>query len=135
MKPTNRRELLKDLGYAAIGGYLATSRGYAANETITVGCIGTGGRAQSLMRALAKIPGVRMAAVCDVWDTNLAAGKELADSQAFTSREYREILDRKDIDAALIGSPNHQHVPMMIAACSAGKDVYVEKPLTHRLEE
>ena len=87
------------------------------------------------MRALAKIPGVRMAAVCDVWDTNLAAGKQLADPQAFATKEYREILDRKDIDAVLIGTPNHQHVPMMIAACSAGKDIYVEKPLTHRLEE
>jgi predicted dehydrogenase len=135
MKSTNRRELLKDLGFAALGGYLATSRGYAANETITVGCIGTGGRTQGLMKALAKIPGVRMAAVCDVWDTHLAAGKELADPQAFATKEYREILDRKDIDAVLIGSPNHQHVPMMIAACSAGKDIYVEKPLTHRLEE
>jgi predicted dehydrogenase len=135
MKSTNRRQLLKDLGCAALGGYLATSRGYAANETITVGCIGTGGRTQGLMKALARIPGVRMAAVCDVWDTHLAAGKELADPQAFATKEYREILDRKDIDAVLIGTPNHQHVPMMIAACSAGKDIYIEKPLTHRLEE
>ena len=135
MKSTNRREHLKELGYAALGGYLATSRGYAANETITVGCIGTGGRAQGLMKALARIPGVRMAAVCDVWDTHLAEGKQLADPQAFATKEYREVLDRKDIDAVLIGSPNHQHVPMMIAACAAGKDIYVEKPLTHRLEE
>ncbi len=75
MKSTNRRELLKDLGYAALGGYLATSRGYAANETITVGCIGTGGRCQGLMKALAKIPGVRMAAVCDVWDTHPGGGQ------------------------------------------------------------
>ena len=135
MKSTNRRQLLKDLGYAALGGYLATSRGYAANETITVGCIGTGGRCQGLMRALARIPGVRMAAVCDVWDEHLDEGKQLADPQAFDTKEYREILDRKDIDAVVIGSPNHQHVPMMIAACSAGKDIYIEKPLTHRLEE
>ena len=132
---TNRRELLKGLGYAAVGGYLATSRGYAANETITVGCIGTGGRAQMLMRALAKIPGIRIAAVCDVWDQHLAAGKQLADPQAFATKEYRTLLDRKDIDAVVIGSPNHQHVPMLTAACSAGKDVYIEKPLTHRLEE
>ncbi|HEX4810636.1 MAG TPA: Gfo/Idh/MocA family oxidoreductase [Bryobacteraceae bacterium] len=135
MQSTNRRQYLKDLGLATMGGYLATSRGYAANETITIGCIGTGGRAQMLMKALQKIPGARMAAVCDVWDKNLAAGKALADPQASATKEYREILDRKDIDAVLIGSPNHQHVPMMTAAVSAGKDVYVEKPLTHHLEE
>lgn len=135
METTNRRQVLKGLGYAALGGYLATSRGFAANESITVGCIGTGGRAQALMKALAKIEGVRIAAVCDVWDKNLAAGQQLADPQAFATKEYREILERKDIDAVVIGSPNHQHVPMMIAACSAGKDVYIEKPLTHRLEE
>ena len=132
---TNRRELLKGLGYAAVGGYLGTSRGYAANETITVGCIGTGGRTRVLMKALARIPGVRIAAVCDVWDTNLATAKELADPQAFATKEYRQLLDRKDIDAVVIGSPNHQHVPMLTAACSAGKDVYIEKPLTHRLAE
>ena len=135
METIHRRQALKGIGYAALGGYLATSRGYAANETITVGCIGTGGRTQQLMRALAKIPGVRIAAVCDVWDTHLAAGKGLADPQALATKEYREILDRKDIDAVLIGTPNHQHVPMMIAACSAGKDIYIEKPLTHRMEE
>jgi predicted dehydrogenase len=135
MESTSRREVLKDLGYAALGGYLATSRGYAANETINIGCIGTGGRAQGLMKALAKIPGVRMIAVCDVWDKHLVEGKQLADAQAFATKEYREILDRKDIDAVLIGTPNHQHVRMMTAACSAGKDVYVEKPLTHRLDE
>jgi predicted dehydrogenase len=132
---TSRRGVLKNIAATAVGGYLATSRGYAANETISIGCIGTGGRAQGLMKALQKIPGARMIAVCDVWDDNLAAGKALADPQAFTTKDYRTILDRKDVDAVLIGTPNHQHVPMMVAAVSAGKDVYVEKPLTHRLEE
>ena len=135
MPTSNRRQVLTGLGYAALGGYLGTSRGYAANETISVGCVGTGGRAQGLLRSLAKIPGARITAVCDVWDDNLAAGKQLADPQAFATKDYRALLDRKDIDAVLIGTPNHQHVPMLIAACAAGKDVYVEKPLTHRLEE
>src|SRR5947209_7789024 len=103
----NRRQLLRDLATAATGGYVATRRGYAANETITVGCIGTGGRTQALMRALAKIPGARMAAVCDVWDANLAAGLKLASPDAFATKEYRQILDRKDIDAVVIGTPNH----------------------------
>jgi predicted dehydrogenase len=116
-------------------GYAATARGYAANETITVACIGTGGRCRRLMQSLATIPGVRMAAVCDVWDTHLAEGRKLADPQAATSKDFRALLDRKDIDAVLIGAPDHWHVPMTVAACQAGKDVYVEKPLTHDLSE
>jgi predicted dehydrogenase len=129
---SNRREVLRTL---VSGGFAASALGYAANETIRVGCIGTGGRTQALMKALARIPGAQMAAVCDVWDDNLARGRELAAAGAFATKDYRAILDRKDIDAVVIGTPNHQHVAMTVAACSAGKDVYVEKPLTHRLSE
>ncbi len=130
-----RREFLEKLGVGAAGlitaGYAATAKGYAANEEIAVGCIGTGGRCRGLMTALAKIPGVRIAAVCDVWDVHLEAGRKLADAKAATTKSYQELLDRKDIDAVLIGAPDHWHVPMTIDACAAGKDVYVEKPLTH----
>src|ERR1051326_5632528 len=135
MSTSNRRQLLRDLGHTAAGGFAASALGYAANETIQVGCIGTGGRTQALMKALARISGVRISAVCDVWDDNLAKGKELAAAGAFATRDYRAVLERKDIDAVVIGTPNHQHVPMTVAACSAGKDVYVEKPLTQKLSE
>ena len=135
MSTSNRRQLLRDLGHTAAGGFAASALGYAANEAIQVGCIGTGGRTQALMKALARISGVRISAVCDVWDDNLAKGKELAAAGAFATRDYRAVLERKDIDAVVIGTPNHQHVPMTVAACSAGKDVYVEKPLTHKLSE
>jgi predicted dehydrogenase len=110
---------------------LESARGFAANDTITVGCLGTGGRCQSLMKSLSQVPGVKIAAVCDIWDVHLAQAKELADSRAVATKRYREVLDRKDIDAVLIGSPDHWHVPMAVDACNAGKDVYVEKPLTH----
>jgi predicted dehydrogenase len=123
---------------AAAAGTLATlesARGYPANEMLNVGCLGTGGRCQSLMRSLAHIPGVRIAAVCDIYDAHLDQARKLADSQAVASKHYREILDRKDIDAVLIGSPDHWHVPMSIDAVTAGKDVYVEKPLTHDVAE
>ena len=135
MDRQDRRQLLKELGYTVAGGFAASGFGYAANESIGVGCIGTGGRAQVLMKALARIPGVAITAVCDVWDDNLARGRQLAASGAFATGDYRAVLERKDVDAVLIGTPNHQHVPMTIAACAAGKDVYVEKPLTHRLAE
>ena len=87
------------------------------------------------MKSLARIPGVSIAAVCDVWDVHLAEGQKLADPKAFATKHYRELLDRKDIDAVLIATPDHWHVPMTVDACEAGKDVYVEKPLTHDLAE
>jgi predicted dehydrogenase len=106
-----------------------------ANDKLNVGLIGTGGRCQQLMKALAHIPSVRMAAVCDIYDVHLELARKLADPQAVATKHYKELLDRKDIDAVLIASPDHWHVPMTIDACAAGKDVYVEKPLTHNLAE
>ncbi len=114
---------------------LESARGYAANDTLNVACLGTGGRCMHLMKALVQVPGVRIAAVCDVYDAHLHAAQKLADSKAIATKHYREILDRKDIDAVLIASPDHWHVPMSVDACEAGKDVYVEKPLTHDLAE
>ncbi|HZN34104.1 MAG TPA: gfo/Idh/MocA family oxidoreductase, partial [Pirellulaceae bacterium] len=96
-----RRELLESLGIAAglvTAGYCATAKGYAANEEITVGCIGTGGRCRRLMQSLGTIPGVKIAAACDVWDFHLAEGAKLAQPQAFATKDYRALLDRKDID-------------------------------------
>jgi predicted dehydrogenase len=121
--------------FSVLAGYSASAAGYAANETIALGCIGTGGRCRHLMRSLPKIAGVRVTAVCDIWDTHLEAGKQMADPKAFATKDYRALLDRKDIDAVLIGAPDHWHVPLTIAAVQAGKDVYVEKPLTHDLSE
>lgn len=137
--PQQRREFLQQLGLGAAGmlaaGYTATARGFAANETLNIGCIGTGGRCRQLMQALGKIDGVRITAVCDVWDDHLEKGRKLADPQATALKDHRELLERKDVDAVVIGAPDHQHVPLTIDACAAGKDVYCEKPLTHNLEE
>lgn len=132
-----RRDFLA-AGFAAASLLTVESvRGFQANDTLNVACLGTGGRAQRiLMTRLAKIPGVRIAAVCDVWDANLQAGARLADPKAIQEgTDFRRLLDRPDIDAVVIGAPDHWHVPMTIAACEAGKDVYVEKPLTHDLSE
>lgn len=121
------------LGAAALGAPAANVLG--ANEVLNVGLIGTGGRCRRLMQALAKVPNVRMAAVCDVYEPNLDLARKIADPKAFATANYHEVLRRKDIDAVLIGAPDHWHVPMTVDACAAGKDVYVEKPLTHNLEE
>ncbi len=136
---TSRRRFLETTGWAAgaalAGASVESARGYMANDTIEVACLGTGGRCRHLMKSLAQIPGVRIAAVCDIWDVHLAEGRKLADAKAIATKEYRELLDRKDLAATLIGSPDHWHVPMTVDACNAGKDVYVEKPLTHDLKE
>jgi predicted dehydrogenase len=123
--------------FLAAGAALALTARSAvgASDTLRVACIGTGGRCRRLMQSLNQIPGVKIVAVCDVNDGPLALARPLADAQAAASKEYRAVLDRKDVDAVVIGSPDHWHVPMTVDACAAGKDVYVEKPLTHAIEE
>jgi predicted dehydrogenase len=73
--------------------------------------------------------------VADIWDVNLAEGRKLADPKAFATKHYLDVLRRKDVDAVVIAAPDHWHAPIAIEACAAGKDVYVEKPLTHRIDE
>jgi predicted dehydrogenase len=137
MTRTGRREFLERMGLGAVvlAGYTATARGYAANETIGVGCIGTGGRCRHLMQALKEVPGAKIVAVCDVWDQNLQTARGLAESAAFATKDHHELLARQDVDAVIIAAPDHLHVPLTIDACAAGKDVYCEKPLTHQLSE
>jgi predicted dehydrogenase len=132
----SRRAFLESLGRHGTGTLLAaaaveSSRGFAANDTIRVGCIGTGSRCQALMKALDQIQGVRIAAVCDIYEPHLDQARKLAATGALATRSYREVLGRSDIDAVVIAAPDHWHVPMTVDACDAGKDVYVEKPLTH----
>jgi predicted dehydrogenase len=141
MKPrgdVSRRNFLKSSAAATAGAALfgvPAVNVLGANEKLQLGLIGTGGRCQHLMKALAKMPTVRMAALCDIFEPHLAAARKLADPRATTTKHYPELLERKDIDAVLIASPDHWHVPMTVDACAAGKDVYVEKPLTHNLQE
>ena len=87
------------------------------------------------MSNLASVPGTRIGAVCDIWDDALEQATQLAADGAFITKDYHQLLARADIDAVIIGSPDHWHVPMTVDACNSGKDVYVEKPLTHDLKE
>jgi predicted dehydrogenase len=132
----SRRAFLETVQRYGAGTVLAaaaveSAQSFAANDTINVGCIGTGVRGRTLMKALAQIAGVRIAAVCDVYDPHLDLARKLADPSAFASRRYQEVLERNDIDAVVIAAPDHWHVRMTVDACDAGKDVYVETPLTH----
>jgi predicted dehydrogenase len=131
-----RRSFLLGAGTAAASLVLGDSaRGFAANETVCVGVIGTGGRARHLMKPLSELPGVRIVALCDVWDNAVSQAAPLADPKATATKASAELLANKDIDAVLIGTPDHHHAPMTLAAIAAGKDVYAEKPLTHSAAE
>jgi predicted dehydrogenase len=78
---------------------------------------------------------VRVAAVCDVHEPHLRRAQSAADGKAEAYHDFRKLLDRKDIDAVVIATPDHWHAIPTILACQAGKDVYCEKPLTHRIAE
>jgi len=108
-----------------------------ANENPVMAILGSGGRGRNVMRKHIDA-GARFAAVCDVFAPNLAQGIRDAGAGGSPPKgygDYREVLDRKDIDAVLIGSPEHQHAPMLIDAVAAGKDAYCEKPMSHSIEE
>ncbi len=123
---------------SGLSPHLSASQNDAPSNTLRIAILGSGGRSRHLMRSLVKIPGTRIVALDDVRQDAIDATKKHLDDIApgltkdlRVSRDYRALLKRTDVDAVLIGSPDHQHVPMTIAACKAGKDVYVEKPLTH----
>lgn len=132
----NRREFLQAAGLlAASSALLSPATAFAANDEISVACIGVGGRCRKLMESLRKIPGVKITTLCDVWDHPIGLAKPLADEKATVSKDWQKVLEDKSIDAVVIGTPDHWHAPLTIAACAAGKDVYVEKPVTHDMTE
>jgi predicted dehydrogenase len=133
---TTRRTFLQTSA-ALTATALSYNRIHGANETLNVGLIGCGGRCRHLLKSLLKIPDTRVAAFADIWDFHLDLTRKeaKADASSLSTKHYKEVLDNKDIHAVLIASPDHWHVPMTVDACNAGKDVYVEKPLTHNVEE
>ena len=120
----------------ALSSFSIAKSSHSANDEIRIACIGTGGRCRHLLRDLIHIPGVRIVALCDVWDRHLEMTKEsIGVKDVVTTKNYKDVLENKNIDAVAIATPNHWHVPMTVEACYAGKDVYVEKPLTVRIDE
>ena len=106
-----------------------------ANDRIRIGVIGTGGRARGLMNQLKKLPGNELVAVCDVYEPRLLQAAEIAGVAATKTNDYRRILDDRQIDAVVIGAPDHWHKTITLDAVAAGKDVYVEKPVSHSIAE
>jgi predicted dehydrogenase len=96
--------------------------------------IGSGGRGQYLTGEFKEI-GVEMAAVCDVYEPNLQRGLKAANTGAKGYADYRRLLEDKSIEVVVVATPDHWHARMVIDAVEAGKDVYVEKPLAHTIDE
>ncbi|MCL4402443.1 MAG: Gfo/Idh/MocA family oxidoreductase [Acidobacteria bacterium] len=126
----NRRSFLR----AGAATALSYSRIRGANSRIRIAGIGTGGRCSYLLY-LAVRSGTELVAVCDAYAPRRAAIREKLAPEAREYLDYHEVLGRNDIDAVFIGAPDHWHVPMTIDAVAAGKDVYVEKPVSHTIEE
>jgi predicted dehydrogenase len=125
-----------------VGGAAAASLGWGApalgrvaspNEKITVGVIGAGIRGLEDMQSLL-VAGANVAMVCDLYDGHLRRAQEIQ-ANTPTTRDYRQVLDRKDIDAVLIATSDHWHQLIAVEAMKAGKDVYCEKPMTHTIPE
>jgi predicted dehydrogenase len=103
----------------------------AANDHIQIALIGAGGQGQDDTKHAAQVPGVKVVAAADCYNGCLGHAKELWGNDILATRDYHEILVRKDIDAVIIGTPDHWHMQASVDAMNAGKDVYCEKPMIH----
>ena len=132
--PSNRfgrRDLFRGLGAA---GALSYSRVTGANSRVQLGVIGCGDRGRSDMGKFQKTGRVDVTAVCDIYGEQIDRARQAA-PQAKNFTDHRKLLESKEVDAVLIATPDHWHTVTAIDALNAGKDVYVEKPLTRTIEE
>jgi predicted dehydrogenase len=111
------------------------TRPVAPSDTVRFASIGTGVRGCELLEASLRVPGAECVAVCDLYDARHTAAQEAVKMQVPATRNYKEILDRKDVDAVFIAVTDHQHRKVFTDACAAGKDIYCEKPMSHTVED
>jgi predicted dehydrogenase len=154
MTDRNRRRFLRDSAAGVAGASLAalgaenattiTARSQdkvaGANRRLRVGLIGCGGQGSGDLRAMLRSGRVECVALCDVDDAQSGEArgnveKNFNQKPDLIARDFRRVLDRKDVDAVIVGTPDHWHALITVLACQAGKDVYVEKPLSLTIGE
>ena len=108
---------------------------FSANDQINIALIGAGGMGTGDVMTALMVPGVKIVAACDLYDGRLKDAKTRWGQDLFTTRSYKEILSRPDIDAVIIATPDHWHQQISIDAMRAGKHVYCEKPMVHSMGE
>ena len=138
VSPRSRRRFMKSSAHATAATWLsAASYGkvLGANERVQAGLIGIGLIGKRHLLDFMAHPDVDIAAICETYDPRLEEGVSTSGGKAERFKDFRKMLDRKDIDAVVVSTPDHWHALMTIMACAAGKDVYVEKPLTLFVKE
>jgi predicted dehydrogenase len=149
---TSRRKFLQQIGSAGLLAAASPLAGLAAaekaeeriirynkkitaNDKIRLAVIGYGIQGHGDLSTALKVPGVELAAVCDLYTGRLENAKELYGPDIFTTKNYHEILDRKDVDAIIIATSDHWHARITKEALKKGKAVYCEKPMVHKISE
>jgi len=134
---TRREFIAKTTGGAAALAFTAASWNnvLGANDRVRLGVIGTGNRGSDVMSVFQKETDVEVVALCDCYDQHLNNALKMTEGKAKTFTEYRALLESKEVDAVLIATPDHWHSRMAIDALNAGKDIYIEKPLTFTINE
>jgi predicted dehydrogenase len=141
MSACSRRRFLTRSAAASALAFPFVQRALAAgsaNSAIRIAVIGLGGKGRSHVKNILATEGARLTALCDVDPERLAAQQQVAKDAGltpFAATDARKILERADVDAVIIATPNHWHATLAIWACRAGKDVYVEKPVSHDIWE
>lgn len=105
------------------------------SDRIGLGIVGVGMQGSGLLRRALTLPGVECVGAAEVYDGRARLAKEICGKEIFTTRDYRELLERPGLDAVIVATPDHWHARLVEECCAAGKDVYCEKPMSHVAEE
>jgi len=114
---------------------IRANQNFSANDQVQIALIGSGGMGTADTNTCITVPGVKLVAVCDLYDGRLAEAKKRWGNDLYTTRDYKEILERKDIDAVIVATPDFWHKDISVAAMNKGKHVYCEKPMVHDITE